>query len=356
VVGVFSILENGTPGAAAVDLSAMDGSASPAPVLFEGFHHYGLPRAENMACTVIDALGDRFDFMVWYSDFRVDDQEAGTRSDGDIAQEVQGIGPRMDIGRRASDYCSDGRLQVTWHQPVWIGSVQAHEGSPDGAWGDYDKAVAQIAHELGHRWSTRTRAIVNGDTIELRGEHVPWAMSGAGHPPGNLHTPSPFPYGDGEHEGSIMGGAVYQDNGDGTFTVLDRGSMQPASGFSYLELYLIGVLAPEDVPPFFLLTNPRPAGRDGQGRPMVRAERIDITIEDVIAHNGPRVPSFADAPREFTTAFVAVVLPGRTPSPELLERTDAIRRQWITYWNKVTGGIATMSTGLDASSSRASGT
>jgi hypothetical protein len=89
---------------------------------------------------------------------------------------------------------------------------------------------------------------------------------------------------------------------------------------------------------------------------MVQAERIDITIEDVIAHNGPRVPSFADAPREFTTAFVAVVLPGRTPSPELLERTDAIRRQWITYWNKVTGGIATMSTGLDASSSRASGT
>lgn len=346
VIGVFSIPDGDASTTTAIDLSTMDGSASPAPVIFEGFHHFGLPRAENMACTVIDAFGDHFDFMVWYSDFRVDDQEAGTRSDGDISQEVQGLGPRMDIGRRPSDYCSQGRLQATWHQPVWVGSVQAQEGSPDGSWGSYDKAIAQIAHELGHRWSTRTMAIVDGDTIELRGEHVPWAMSGAGHPPGNLHTPSPFPYGEGEHEGSIMGGAVYQDNGDGTFTVLDRGSMQPASGFSYLELYQIGVLAPEDVPPFFLLENTQPAGRDDQGRQVIRADRIDITIDDVIAHNGPRVPSFEEAPKVFSTAFVAVVLPGQTPSPELIERTDGIRRQWIEYWARITGGVATMSTGL----------
>lgn len=285
-------------------------------------------------------------FMVWYSDFRVDDQEAGTRSDGDISQNVQGIGPRMDIGRRAQDYCSKGRLQVTWHQPVWVGAVQAQERAPNGSWTNYDRAIAQIGHELGHRWSTRTQAIVNGDTIDIRGEHVPWAMSGAGHWPGGLHTPSPFPYGNGPHEASVMGGAVYQDNGDGTFSVLDRGSMQPASGFSYLELYLIGVLAPEAVPPFFLLRNSRPFGQDAQGRPMVRADKVVITIQDVIAHNGPRVPSFADAPRDFSTAFVAVVLPGQKPSPELLERTDAIRRQWIQFWTKITGGVATMSTKL----------
>ena len=79
---------------------------------------------------------------------------------------------------------------------------------------------------------------------------------------------------------------------------------------------------------------------------VVSADRIDITIEDVIAHNGPRAPSFEDAPKDFSTAFVAVVLPGRTPSAELLERTEGVRRQWITYWEKVTGGVATMSTQL----------
>ncbi|HSR43360.1 MAG TPA: hypothetical protein VLL48_14325, partial [Longimicrobiales bacterium] len=347
IVGVYLVPSAGAPATTAIDLSATDGSAAPAPVVFEAFHHYGLPRAEDLACTVIDAFGDRFDFMVWYSDFRVDDQEAGTRSDGDIPQNVRGLGPRMDIGRRSSDYCSEGRLQATWHQPVWVGSVQARERSPDGAWTGYDRAMAQIAHELGHRWSTRSRAVVNGDTVELRGDHVPWAMSGAAHWPGGLHAPSPFPYGDGPHEGSVMGGAVYQDNRDGTFTLLDRGTMHPASGFSYLELYFIGVLAPEGVPDFFLLTNTERAGIDDQGRPILRADRIDVTIDDIIAHNGPREPSFEDAPKEFATAFVAVVLPGRTPSAELLERTDGIRRQWIDYWATATGGVATMSTSLE---------
>jgi hypothetical protein len=331
----------------AIDLSAQSDSAPAAPVIYEGFHHYGLPGAENLACSVIDAFGDRFDFMVWYSDFRVDDQEAGTRSDGDIPQNVEGLGPRMDVGRRPSDYCSEGRLQVVWHQPVYAGAVQAHERSPSGAWNNYNLAMAQIAHEHGHRWSTRSRAIVNGEIVELRGEHVPWAMSGAAHWLGGLHAPSPFPYGGGEHEGSVMGGAVYQDNGDGTFTVLDRGSMVPASGYSYLELYFIGVLAPEDVPDFFQLTDIERAGQDELGRPLVRATRIDITIDDIIAHNGPRVPSFEEAPKDFSTAFVAVTLNGQRPSPELLERTDGIRQEWMRFWSIATGGVGTMSTSLD---------
>jgi hypothetical protein len=41
-----------------------------------------------------------------------------------------------------------------------------------------------------------------------------------------------------------------------------------------------------------------------------------------------------------------VVLPGRNLSPELLERTEGIRRQWIRYWETVTGGVGTMSTSL----------
>jgi hypothetical protein len=347
VVGVYTIPGGDAPASEAVDLSGLDASSAPSLVFFESFHHYGLPGSENLACTVIEEYGDRFDFMIWYSDFRVDDQEAGTRSVGDIPQNVDGLGPRMDIGRRSGDYCSDGRLQVTWYQPVWVGAVQAHERPPDGRWSNYNLAMAQIAHELGHRWSTRSCAIGGGDTIELRGEHVPWAMSGAAHWPAGLHTPSPFPYGEGSHEGSVMGGAVYEDNGDGTFTVLDRGSMVPASGYSYLELYLIGVLPPEDVPDFFLLTEVEATAQDDQGRRIVRGNKIDITIGDIIAHNGVRVPSFDHAPKEFSTAFVAVVLPGQTPSAELLERTDGIRRAWMNYWSRVTGSVSTMSTSLE---------
>jgi hypothetical protein len=347
LVGVFPVMD-GAGAAEPVDLSEVEPDASPAPIVYEAFHHYGLPRPESLACTVIEMYGDRFDFMVWYSDFRVDDQEAGTRSVGDIPRNVGGIGPRMDVGLRPADFCSEGRLQVTWYQPVWVGANQAQALHPDGRWSDYDNAIAQIAHELGHRWSTRTRAIVDGDTIELRGEHVPWAMSGAAHWPSGLHTPVPNPYHDGP-EASIMGGSNWQDNGDGTYTLLDRGSMVPADGFSYLELYLMGLLPASEVPPFFLLEGTERVGEDDDVRPIfTAANRIDITIDDIIAHNGPRVPAFEDSQREFTTAVVAVVLPGQQPSAELLEQADAIRRGWMTYWSRVTGGVGSMDTSLGA--------
>jgi hypothetical protein len=296
-----------------------------------------------MACTVIQALGDRFDFMAWYSDFRVDDQEAGTRSVGDIGQKVSGLGPRMDGGLRLQDYCSQGRLEVTWYQPVWIGSVQAQAQHPDGRYGGYNMAVAQISHELAHRWSTRTRAIVNGETIELRGPHDPWGMSGATHWPASVTTPVPFPYSR-PVEASIMGGAHWKDNGDGTFTRLASGTMNPASGFSSLELYLMGFLPASKVPDFFILRNQRNAGQSPEGHAIVAAEKIPITIQDVIAHNGPRVPSFEDSPKALNTAMVAVTLHGRQPTPAMLTQLEGIRSAWIAYWSKVTGGVSTMST------------
>jgi hypothetical protein len=341
VVGVYTVPAGGAPPAKAADLSSVKPTDAPQPVIFEAFHHYGLPGASNMACSVIQALGDRFDFMVWYSDFRVDDQEAGTRSVGEIGQTIRGLGPRMDIGQRLEDYCSKGRLQVTWYQPVWVGAVQAQERHPNGNFPNYNMAVAQIGHEHGHRWSTRTRAIVNGETIELRGPHDPWGMSGATHWPQSVSTPVPFPYSR-PVEASIMGGANWQDNGDGTFTRLASGTMNPASGFSYLELYLMGLLPASGVPDFFVLRNQKPVGRSPEGWNIVAADKVRITIQDVIAHNGPRVPAFETSQKAFSTAMVAVTVNGRKPTDAMLRQIEGIGAAWIGYWSKVTGGAGTM--------------
>ena len=341
VVGVYTVPAGGAPATRPIDLSSVKGSEPARPVIFEAFHHYGLPGASNMACTVIQALGDRFDFMVWYSDFRVDDQEAGTRSVGEIGQKISGLGPRMDVGQRLQDYCSQGRLQVTWFQPVWTGAVQAQAQHPDGRFPGYNMAVAQIGHELGHRWSTRTRAMVKGETLELRGPHDPWGMSGATHWPAAVSTPVPFPFSR-PVEASIMGGTHWKDNGDGTFTNLANGTMNPASGFSYLELYLMGFLPPSKVPDFFVLRNQRPVGKSPEGQAIVAAEKVAITIQDVIAHNGPRVPPFESSQKAYSTAMVAVTLKGRQPPAAMLTQLEGIRTAWIGYWSKVTGGVSTM--------------
>ncbi len=51
VVGVFTVPPGGAPPTQSVDLSSVKPTDAPKPVIFEGFHHYGLPGSESMACT-----------------------------------------------------------------------------------------------------------------------------------------------------------------------------------------------------------------------------------------------------------------------------------------------------------------
>jgi hypothetical protein len=141
-----------------------------------------------------------------------------------------------------------------------------------------------------------------------------------------------------------VGGSNWKDNGDGTFTLLANGTMNPASGYSYLELYLMGLLRASEVPDFFVLRNQRAVGRTPEGNTIYAAEKVPITIRDVIAHNGPRVPSFENAPKAFNTAMVAVTLHGQKPSASMLAQLEGIRAAWIGYWSRVTGGVSTMTT------------
>jgi hypothetical protein len=120
--------------------------------------------------------------------------------------------------------------------------------------------------------------------------------------------------------------------------------MNPASGFSYLELYLMGFLPASRVPDFFILRNQQRVGRTPEGQNIVKAEKVAITIQDVIAHNGQRVPSFENSPKTLNTAMVAVTLHGRQPTSAMLAQLEGIRSAWIGYWSKVTGGVSTMET------------
>jgi hypothetical protein len=139
-----------------------------------------------------------------------------------------------------------------------------------------------------------------------------------------------------------MGGGVWQDNLDGTYTQLDDDYYVPATGYSYLDLYLMGLVSPAEVPDFFILQSLQPAGKDANGHPIFKAERTKITIRDVIAAEGPRVPDVNHSQRNFNTGIVLVVEHGHAPSHDLVERADAIRQRWVDYWDRTTGHRATM--------------
>ena len=48
-------------------------------------------------------------------------------------------------------------------------------------------------------------------------------------------------------ESDAMGGGVWKDNGDGTFTQIDDDYYSPANGYSWLNLYLMGLAKPADM-------------------------------------------------------------------------------------------------------------
>lgn len=141
-----------------------------------------------------------------------------------------------------------------------------------------------------------------------------------------------------------MGGSVWQDNFDGTYTQLRDGYFVPATGYSYLDLYLMGLISAAEVPDFFLLSKLVPAGKDkdANGHPLFKAERTKVTIRDVIAAEGPRSPDVDHSQRKFNTGIVVMVEHGREPSRELIERANGIRQQWIEYWQTTTGHRASM--------------
>ncbi len=348
-----------------VDLSSLTRQDGPFTIVYESFHYLALPNPRDMACTVLKALGDRFDFLAHYSDFRVDNQEAGTPSNGPLGGNVTGIGATA-TQRGLESYCTSGRFQWQFIQPVYVGSNQMQERPPDGLTGTsrdvafyarqlgerspdakmlgYNLAMSQLGHEMGHRWSAFVSAKVNGEIIPLGPTH--WARG--------LQAPAAFPY-QRPVEASAMGGGVWQDNFDGTYTQLDDDYYVPATGWSYLDLYLMGLITPEEVPDFFLLKNLMAAGRDTNGHPIFKADRVKITIQDVIAAEGPRLPAVDQSQKNFNTGIVLVVEHGKKPSRELVERANGIRERWIDYWGTTTGHRSSMTVNAQPLASGAQG-
>lgn len=343
-------------GSPEMHLASMKKQDGAFPVIYESFYYPESPRPNDLTCTVINALGDKFDLLAYYSDFRIDNPEAGTPSTGPLGGgpgggAVTGIAaPQEDLAR----YCTKGRFQWQYVQPVYMGANQMAEYPPDsitdnnprdivtytrqlaertlnGKVPPYDYAMSQIGHEMGHRWSAFVSAKINGELIPLGPTH--WATG--------LQAPAAFPY-QRPTEASAMGGGVWQDNFDGTFTQLDDDYYVPATGYSYLDLYLMGLIAPTEVPDFFLLRNLQPQGRDANGHMIYKADRTKITINDVIAAEGPREPDVNHAQKRFNTGMVIVLEHGHTPPPELLRDVEGIRARWIDYWTTTTGHRSVM--------------
>jgi len=167
-----------------------------------------------------------------------------------------------------------------------------------------ERASQVMLHELGHRWLYHFSIMENGDKTNSLNPV-------SSHPAAYVHTPSAFQV-YGQEESSVMGGGYFTPQSDGTYR-----AHAANMGYSWTDLYLMGLAAPEEVPPWFYLAGTNlPREYWPEEGAIATGEKHDVEVGQIIAAQGPRVPSVAISQRQFRVLFVLVTEKG-------VEATDA---------------------------------
>ena len=235
-----------------------------------------------------------------------------------------------DDGLRHSNYAGTYPRQKS---VTGVGTIPArpecdcHYGAEFSAVGeslaDETTTMVALTHELAHEYTFYADyrgldGVVNG---AWRDAGVP--CFGGAHPNNGLVNTSMFPDPSGAATMSVMGGSL-------------SGSYQlntPRFGLSRVEMYLMGLAAPSEVAPITFV----------QG-----SLSTTITIDQVIAANGPRTPAYSPAStRTFRVPTFVVKRQGESVSDAQLQQLQSLIFRWQSrFWHE-TGGRARANTTLD---------
>jgi hypothetical protein len=279
-----------------------------------GFRIRSLPALTGK---VIAALGDHFHTITVWLTFTDRGDLAGAYS-ATIKNDVRGLGLRLRDD--SAKYGSAGVLRTVINMKDW----GLRTGDTLDSWAR-NRTLPVWAQEYAHRW---------GMFLLVRDPR--------------LNQPSELLLGrDCSHysryvetQGSVMDGFSWKDNGDGSFAQSER-----AVRLSNLDLYTMGLLDPEEVPPFFLIDEIPGFVHPGCGaeyarapfptETTVRGKRIDLTIDDLLFANGPRVAA-TEAPEDsFREAIVVLTRIGEAatdPVPTMLAARLNRARPWWDDW------------------------
>ena len=304
--------------------------------IFEVFHYPAiLKNTPQVMSSIYGRVPADEQLTAWFTDFRFDDLHNSGPGTAAINVPILGIGDRKANVPNWSKYGSDSLLSAVGN-PQFIGGPRYVEsGVFNGReFHGHSRGVNYLAHELVHRWAANLRFQdpVTGRIEPLtddwcRCHWSDWLHQPARHPVWRSFSNQPY------LGNSVMGGRVWQDNGDGTFT-----KQQPvqawAEGLSDLDLYVMGMIPPEEVRPTFVLRDV--VETDTRG--VVRATKVPVRIEDIVAALGPRVPSASEQRKVFKMGFYLLHEDGKVPRADLLVRTRNLAGDLIKYFKLATTG------------------
>jgi uncharacterized protein (TIGR03437 family) len=258
---------------------------------------------------------DSYDYLAIFNNMGIPALSSAVAYENTVRNTRTGIGDSLtDLG---STFGSASRLQAVLN----LGPLSQYPSDPNGvvptraAAGDTPLTV--IAHETGHLFLAFA-SVRDPNDITAR----PMLGSQLAHWSFLFNS-----------EASLLEGERIRDNGEGAsprFITTDT-----VQGYAPLDQYLMGLRAAADVPSTFLVNGPSYLA---QLHPMRNysfdGSRQDISVEDVIAAEGARIPDYTVAQRRFRFAFILVVAEGTEPSASDLAKVEAYRAQFEPAYSK----------------------
>ncbi|MEO7323756.1 MAG: hypothetical protein ABIW82_02915, partial [Dokdonella sp.] len=272
-----------------------------------------VPR-QHIASHFLASHPDQYDFLVVFTTF-----EFNTGSVlafyNPIRNDTVGIG--LPLFDNSAAFSSAGRL----HGFVDMAATSRYSFASNAP--EYQGALNTLAHEFMHRWSaylhfTDATGHDSGDLIGREDAHWSYFL---------------------DSDASVMLGNDWRLQEDGKFHSVDA-----MHRYSSLDMYAGGFAAASEVQPFTLIRN----GDGGQPADVPRIGAISggqgesITIDQVIAASGARVPSAANAQKDFSAAMILLKRPGESVSPGQLLELERFRVRFEQQFSEMTDGRGTM--------------
>lgn len=266
-----------------------------------------------VASTVLEAIGDRVDFLVVFTGFEYPTGEA-LAFYNPVRNEVTGIG--MPVFDHSQQFGSQGRLQG------YVDMAATSRYALNATEPAFRDALNTLAHELMHRWGVAARfrnasGELSSALIGRDGSH--WSAGV-------------------DSSASIMYGARWTALGNGEFQLTE--SRQRLSRW---DLYLAGFASEAEVPTLSMLRSEQidPLALPAVGH-RVHASVESVRIEQLVAAEGERVPSSANAQRHFTAALVFLARTDQSIDPQQLAQLQRFAGRFESYFQSITEGRASI--------------
>ncbi len=327
------IAGNGNPKLKAVDFSKNTSRSQASPSFIENFRNYESVDIAPLLQTVYAGQKDEYDFVSLFSNFELTPVPGTQAFAINVQNDVAGIGNPAGRGKSifqdSKKYGSAKRLQNI----TFFGNLREFPSDPNRDLANtYASMLEILAHEVGHRWLSYVKFSRDGGKSEL--------LLGRDKSHWSFFLDS---------DGSFLEGNQIQRTGSNSFS-----TTTPFTGYSDLDLYLMGLLAPEEAEDAFLVEDANqfsPAYNfSAQSSPepgiKFRGSAAPVRMEDIIAANGKRSPDTASSQKKFQHLFVLIVKQDNPAAQEDLAYLELLRVQWEQYFSAATGGRAQISTGV----------